>query len=144
MLSNHEHGGNAAGAGSPGQTGTTSGGVERAQHTVAGPALAFDLGAEQAALRHEHGWVAGGHVAKTIVKEHHLSVVLIALQAGAALHEHVAQGPVTIHCLSGSVRIGVAGQDQVLTAGHLLVLDGGVRHSVTADRESNVLLTVAM
>ena len=61
--------------------------------------IAREMRGEQE-YHHDHG-----HVARTLVRAHDLRVVLIAIQAGAHIAEHVAQATVAIQVVSGRVRI---------------------------------------
>lgn len=79
----------------------------------------------------------------TLVKESGLSVLLVHLHEGASLEEHSAEGPATVQVLSGHVQMQVGGKSIDAPAGRLVAFDGGVRHGVTADRPSVLLITLA-
>ncbi|THJ65468.1 cupin domain-containing protein [Arthrobacter echini] len=79
--------------------------------------------------------VYGGH-------EHVLRQTMIALRAGSSLNEHENPGDATVQVLSGRVRL-VAGQDEWEgSAGDFLIVPER-RHSLEADEDSVVLLSVA-
>jgi len=101
------------------------------------------LSDELASLKREPAWERGERVAKTLVKEQGLNAVLTAIRAGTALHEHRTEGPVTIHCIAGRIDLTVPDGTVELVAGDLVALDGGVRHSVHANEESAILVTLA-
>lgn len=109
---------------------------------LAGEFLTHDLVAEAARLRTQAPWEARGHNAVTLVKHEDFRVVLMALKADARIHQHKAHGRVSIHTLSGRIRLQIGGKDVDLPAGHLLTLDRDVAHDVHALEESRVLLTV--
>ncbi|WP_425394180.1 cupin domain-containing protein [Actinomadura oligospora] len=78
--------------------------------------------------------VHGGH-------ERQLRQTLIALRAGARLADHENPGDATLHVLSGRVRL-VAGKDSWDGApGDLLIIPDAT-HSLDAEEDSAVLLTV--
>lgn len=79
--------------------------------------------------------VYGGH-------EHTLRQTLIALTAGAALAEHDSPGEATLQVLEGRVRL-VCGDDSWDGAPGALLTIPDARHSLEADDDSVVLLTVA-
>lgn len=79
----------------------------------------------------------------TLVKENGLSVLLTHLHEGASLEEHSAEGPTIVQVLSGHVRMQVGEESIDAPAGRLVSFDGGIRHSVTADRPSVLLITLA-
>jgi quercetin dioxygenase-like cupin family protein len=94
-------------------------------------------------LRREPAWRAGDRNAITLFKTPALSLVLLAVQAGARLHEHRAEGALTIQVISGAVRVDAGGRRVELAPGEVLVLEPGLAHAVEAVRESGILLTIA-
>jgi quercetin dioxygenase-like cupin family protein len=105
--------------------------------------LTFDLDDETEALRREHGWRDNGHSAKTLVKHHDQRIVLIAMKQGARMMKHKASGAVSIHVLSGGVRIDLGETTVEVPAGQLLALEGGLPHDVEATLDSSVLLSLS-
>jgi quercetin dioxygenase-like cupin family protein len=93
-------------------------------------------------LRKEPAWEQGNRAARTLVKEGGLRAVLTLMRAGAALHEHRTEGPVTIQCLAGHMALHAHGQDVELVPGEMAALDSGVEHSVKAITESALLITI--
>jgi quercetin dioxygenase-like cupin family protein len=72
-----------------------------------------------------------------------LRQTLVALRAGAEMGEHESPGAASLQVLSGSVRL-VAGESSVgLAAGQIAPVPDS-RHSVHADEDSVVLLSVAV
>jgi len=114
----------------------------RDPHAVAGAALTYDMAAEAAALMREPTWQAHGHNAKTLVKHPDFRVVLIALKAGARMQEHKTDQCVTIHTLSGSLRIHLPESTLDLSTGALLALEQTVLHDVEALADSVFLLSL--
>lgn len=79
--------------------------------------------------------VYGGH-------EHTLRQTIIALTAGEGLAEHDSPGEATLQVLEGRVRL-VCGDDSWDGAPGALLVIPAARHSLEADVDSVVLLTVA-
>ncbi len=104
--------------------------------------MEFDLPAEIDRLRTETTWSTGQN-AKTLVKYDDLRVVLTALRAKARMPEHRTEGRISVHVLSGHIRVRAAGRTFSLRAGSLLTLDRGMPHDVEALEESAFLLTIA-
>jgi quercetin dioxygenase-like cupin family protein len=104
--------------------------------------LELDLADETEALRGEQGWRANGHSAKTLVKHHEQRIVLIAMKQGTRMTKHQASGAVSIHVLSGSLRIHLDDRTVDVAAGQLLALDRGLPHDVEATQASSLLLTL--
>lgn len=78
--------------------------------------------------------VYGGH-------EHVLRQTLIALRAGCALDEHESPGEATIQVLQGRITL-VAGETRWNGSPGDLLFVPDARHSLEADEDSAVLLTV--
>jgi quercetin dioxygenase-like cupin family protein len=109
--------------------------------TLSSPVLTFDLADEIRIVRSE---LDAGHsrIARTLVKEGPLRITLIGVRAGGGMHEHVAEGPITIHALEGTIVVRTAGAATTLVAGGLMAVDGGVRHDVSSDEGGLFLLTL--
>lgn len=85
-----------------------------------------------------------GRTARTLVKDGPLRVTLIALRAGEGMADHRADGPITVHVLSGSLLFHSEGKDWKLAEGDLLSLAAGVPHAVSSDDGCVFLLTVTL
>ena len=109
--------------------------------TLAGAVLAFDLIEEMRVVRAE---LDAGHsrIARTLVKVGPLRLTLIGVGSGGGMHEHVAEGPITIHALEGTIAVHAGGETRTLAAGGLMALDGGVRHDVSSNDGGLFLLTL--
>ena len=110
---------------------------------MASPFLEFDLTAEVDHLRRETTWNTTGRNARTLVKYHDFRVVLTALQAHVRIPEHRTDGRISIHMLSGHVRLNASGRTFDLQPGSLVALDEGSSHDLEALEESAFLLTIA-
>jgi quercetin dioxygenase-like cupin family protein len=114
----------------------------REPHPLTGTALTFDLVAEAEALKREPTWAQSGHNAKTLVKHPDVRVVLIALRQGARMQEHKTDQCVTLHALTGRLRVHLASEHLDLPMGALMALDHTVVHDVEALEDSVLLLTL--
>lgn len=108
----------------------------------AGPALVLDLAAESEALRRAMEARGAGHDAKTLLKQADMRVVLIVLRAGARIQEHKTDHSITVHTLTGRVRLRLPDQEVVLPAQQALFLDKSIPHDVVADEDSALLLSI--
>ena len=106
------------------------------------PILSFDLNAEIERLRGENAW-QGGRNSKTLMKHPDFRVVLTVLKSNGSLHEHKAAGRISVHTITGHIRMHV--QDKVvdLPAGSMLALERSLPHDVEALEDSAFLLTIA-
>jgi len=107
------------------------------------PTLSFDLLREQELLRQEESYRSGDRNAKTLVKEHGLSVVLTVMRSGARLQEHKTASPLSVQTLAGHIRLHALQDTIDLPIGHVVMLNGSISHDVEAVEESAFLLTIA-
>jgi quercetin dioxygenase-like cupin family protein len=121
----------------------TEPGAPRVDRPAGDPVFHARLPEQVERLRREPAWRAGDRNAITLFKTPALSLVLLAVQAGARLHEHRAEGALTIQVISGAVRVDAGGRRVELAPGEVLVLEPGLAHAVEAVRESGILLTIA-
>jgi quercetin dioxygenase-like cupin family protein len=84
-----------------------------------------------------------GRSARTLIRDGPLRVTLVALAAGGSLSEHRADGPITVHVLSGSLRFRIGEDEHTLYVGDLLSVSSGVSHAVDSVDGAVFLLTVA-
>jgi quercetin dioxygenase-like cupin family protein len=72
----------------------------------------------------------------------------LVLPAGKTMPQHWVEGEVTIQCLEGSIELDAQqnGRElkQVLHAGELVYLAGGVPHSLRALENASVLMTILL
>ena len=107
------------------------------------PLMDFNLVKEIEQLHAEEAWLRTGRNSKTLVKQPDFRIVLIALQKGGHLEEHSADARISIHALSGLVRLQMPDQTVDLPGGHLLVLDRALEHDLEALEESAILMTIS-
>ena len=104
--------------------------------------LEFDLTAEINQLRSEATWSTGRN-ARTLMKYDDFRVVLTALRANMRIPEHKTEGRISVHMLSGHIRLNASGRTFDLRPGSLVGLDQGSAHDIEALEESAFLLTIA-
>lgn len=103
----------------------------------------FDLARALADLKAEAALAREGRNAIILHKEEQLKVVLVALRAGAEIHSHQAQTPITVQVVEGSIRFNTEKGSQELRRGELLTLHAGLAHGVKALEDAAFLLTLA-
>jgi quercetin dioxygenase-like cupin family protein len=79
-----------------------------------------------------------------LFKSTQLEVIRLVLLAGKTLPPHKVDGEITIHCLEGRLSVGTGETRQVLAAGQLLYLPGGVVHDVQALEDASALVTIVL
>jgi len=108
-----------------------------------GPLLTLDLAAEIEQLRQEEPWKTTSRNAKTLVKYADLRVVLITMKAGTRMEGHKADGSISIHALTGKLRLHLSEQTVEVPVGRLLTLERALPHDVEALEDSSFLLTIS-
>lgn len=81
---------------------------------------------------------------KAIIKTDSFEAIRLVLQAGTEIPSHKVPGEITLHCLEGCVSLGLTGFVINLRAGEWLCLNGGEPHSVKAEEDSSLLLTIIL
>lgn len=71
-----------------------------------------------------------------------VSVVRLAMDAGTVMREHIAQAPLLVSVIDGSVALEVGGERIELRSGGLIHIDARVPHAVEAITPSQLLLTL--
>jgi len=79
-----------------------------------------------------------------VLKSTGANVVVFAFTAGAELREHTAQYPVLLQALEGTLNVRISDQAFQITPGDLLHIEPHVPHSVTAEENARLQLTVLM
>jgi quercetin dioxygenase-like cupin family protein len=83
-----------------------------------------------------------GHVAKTVLHNRDLRVVLMALRAGTEIPRHHAKGSLAIEVLEGRVIVGLLESSFDLGPGRMLAIELAIDHSVVAIEDSALMLMV--
>ena len=109
-------------------------------HRVSFPIANLDLVEEIRQLRASP--IPNGHVAKTVVHNRDLRVVLMVLERGAKLPRHHAKGSLAIHALDGRVIVSLLDSTFDLGPGQLLAIEPGVAHALVAIEDSALMLTI--
>lgn len=102
----------------------------------------FDLQHELADSEQKKPWPSGIH-SKLLFKKPGLRAVLIAMEAGAKMKEHHADGTISVQPVKGRIRVHALGQGHELKTGQLFTLGASIKHDVEALDDSAFLLTIA-
>lgn len=81
---------------------------------------------------------------QTLIKTESLEVARLLLPAGKHIAEHQVTGELTLQCLSGAVSLHIAQEERQLNAGDWVFLAGNVRHSLHAQSDSVLLLSLLL
>ncbi|MDO4789250.1 MAG: cupin domain-containing protein [Johnsonella sp.] len=85
---------------------------------------------------------SGQIVSKTLAQNKALSLTLFAFSKGEEISTHESNGDALVTVLEGSGKYTVAGSEYVLKAGESLVMPARKPHSVYAEEDFKMLLTV--
>lgn len=77
-----------------------------------------------------------------LFKSEELEVMRLIIPAGKSVPSHQVKGEITVQCLEGEVAFTTSGQTQLMKAGQLLWLAGGVPHGLTAVQDASLLVTL--
>ena len=121
---------------------TYAGTSQTTERSLDRPVMTLDLPAILGNMKQEPTWQTARRNAMTLVKQPIFRVVLVALQAGAEIGAHETEGPITVQALEGQLTIQVGAEEFVLSAGQLLILRSGLRHSMHAQDDAAFLLTL--
>lgn len=79
-----------------------------------------------------------------LFKTDELEVIRLVLPTGKSMPQHKVAGDSTIQCLEGKIEVTVEDQTQILQAGQLVYLSGGVQHSFRGLQDASGLLTIVL
>jgi quercetin dioxygenase-like cupin family protein len=73
-----------------------------------------------------------------------LEVIRIVMPAGKELPPHAVPGEITVHCLEGQVGFRIGQVPHAMQAGTMLYVGAGEKHSLRAEQDSTVLVTIVL
>jgi quercetin dioxygenase-like cupin family protein len=79
-----------------------------------------------------------------LFKSGQLELLRLVLPRGKSFPPHSVAGEVTMQVLEGRVEISAAGVPQILGAGQLMHLEGGVEHALKGIDDASVLVTIVL
>lgn len=109
--------------------------------TTTFPIARLDLVEEVRQLRASP--IPHGHVAKTVLHNSDLRVVLMVLQRGATIPRHHAKGSLIIQALDGRVVVTLLDSSFELGPSNALAIEPQTEHALVAIEDSALLLTIA-
>lgn len=80
----------------------------------------------------------------TLIKTESLEVIRLVLPAGKEFAPHRVAGEITLQCLEGEIALHAGDSLCVLAAGQLVYLRGSMEHSLRANVDSSLLLTILL
>jgi quercetin dioxygenase-like cupin family protein len=79
---------------------------------------------------------------QNVAREGGVSLVMMAMEAGEAVREHSTPGATSIQVIRGHTTLEANGQSISLRPGEVLLFEPGLRHNISAEEQSVVLLTI--
>lgn len=86
----------------------------------------------------------GARQTVAVFKTDELEVMRVVLPKGKTVPAHKVAGDITVQCLEGSIGFTSNGDTQVLAAGEMLYLAGGVSHSLTGIEDASALVHIVL
>lgn len=79
---------------------------------------------------------------ETLIRDDHMEVVQMVLEAGQYLKEHMAAGAMIVQVLKGAVEFEAHGHARHMVPGHLMFLRDSEPHAVRALEDTVLLLSI--
>ena len=80
----------------------------------------------------------------TLIKTECIEVLRVVMSKGKQLARHKVPGEITLQCIAGSATLHLGDRECELSPGMLTYLSGGQEHSLTANADSALLLTIIL
>jgi len=109
---------------------------------IGAPIVKVCLGNAVKKLQHDPAW-EHGRSSITLAKYPDFRAVLVTMKAGTTMEEHKTEGSISVHTLTGHVRLSVGKERIEIPADHVVMLYSDLPHSVEALVDSSFLLTIA-
>ena len=84
----------------------------------------------------------GKVISRTFVQRPDLSITLFAFAAGEGVSTHSAPGDAMVYILEGEAELVIGGKPMSVKAGEVVVMPANIPHSVQAEKDFKMLLTV--
>lgn len=110
--------------------------VDRRQGDSSSPLLS-----QHNLLEASHVANASGH-SQELLNTDHAKVVLIKMASGHHIKPHHSKFPLTVQVISGQILFTLADDEHSLRTGDWIALPAGAMHSVSAESDSSVLVTL--
>lgn len=94
-------------------------------------------------LKNESTWNDSDRNSITVHKSDNFVMVLIGLHKAAEMKPHNAKGILSLQVLQGRIRFVIEQKNTEMKKGSIVVLHENIFHSITAEEESFLLLTIA-
>ncbi len=79
---------------------------------------------------------------KSLVREHGVSVLMMAMEGGDALMDHSADGVVMVRVVRGHAVVTANNNRSDMRPGQMVLMQPGVQHALEAQEQTVVVLTV--
>jgi quercetin dioxygenase-like cupin family protein len=80
----------------------------------------------------------------TLIKTDCIEVLRVMMSKGKQLARHKVPGEIILQCIAGSATLNFGDRECELSPGMLTYLHGGQEHSLTANEDSALLLTILL
>jgi quercetin dioxygenase-like cupin family protein len=80
----------------------------------------------------------------TLIKTECIEILRVGMSKGKRLARHKVPGEIILQCIAGSATLYIGDRECELSPGMLTYLFGGQEHSLTANADSTLLLTIIL
>jgi quercetin dioxygenase-like cupin family protein len=112
--------------------------------TLSAPCIELDLPKSIAQLQQEPAWTNGDRNSISLYKSDLMRIVLMGLKKDAEIKPHKANGVISVQVIAGKIQFITEQQTVSLAQGQMIALEPSITHSLIAQEDSFVLLTMAM
>jgi quercetin dioxygenase-like cupin family protein len=93
-------------------------------------------------LKQENAWEKSDRNAITVFKTNQLTIVLVALKAGASLLPHQVSAIASVQILKGKAEFTSEEGQKELVENNIIILHSNEMFNITALEETNILVTI--
>ncbi len=109
---------------------------------LTGPHLTFRIAGQVEELRTDDAYLRSGRAGRTLAKDGALRLTLVVLAKGVEVGTHLAESPMTLHCVEGSLRYRVEDESLSIRSGEILFFGPGHAQDIRAEEDTALLLTI--
>lgn len=106
------------------------------------PVVAFNLNESLSQIRSEQAYRSSDRNAITLFKSEYMRIVLISLHEGAEMKPHAPDEISSIQVIQGKLKFTLGTEQLELEEGKTIVVHERVPHSIKAETEAALLLTM--
>ena len=112
------------------------------RRTLDAPFVSIDINFYMREVKNEEAWQKNDRNAITVFKSDEITMVLSALHKNAVITDNSTAGILIVEVLEGQIKVTVEGEEAVAGEREVVTLHRNTDHTIEAQEESVLLLTV--